>query len=148
MKQKLKKLLLQDLFIGAWVQEIPDTTKVKSFPMFVSAIFSDGNLYLDFNGNESDPFDSNIKEIRGIEIQPDILRGFHFEETDHNVFEKKCDGFKVVVTINDHQHYKLLRAGIHHDNGGFQFDENIIYIHHLQDFVFRSTRKPLNLSWQ
>ena len=147
MKNNLKKMLLQDIFIGAWVSQYMEIPKRERCPMYVSAIFENGDLYLDMPGNEGDPFEAEIGEIRGIAITPETLRGFHFDEPDHNLFEKKCKGFKVVVSIFGHQHYKLIRAKIQHDNGGFQFDDNIIFIHQLQDFVFKSTQNPLTLEW-
>lgn len=148
MKQNMKPILLQDLFIGAWVCEFLEIPRKEATPMSVNAIFNDGLIYLDFEENEGDPFEAEIKNIRGILIDSDTMRHFQFSETDHNVFEKKCDGYKVVVEIHEHQQYKLIRAKIQHDDGGFQFNDNLIYIHHLQKFAFESTRKPLVLDWK
>lgn len=148
MKINLKKLLLQDLFIGAWVCQFMKSSQRESCPMYVSAIFENGDLYLDMPVNDGDPFEAEIGEIRGIVITPKTLRDFHFDETDHNVFEKKCEGFKVVVCISEHAQCRLIRAQISHNDGGFQFDENIVFIHQLQKFVFESTRKPLVLEYE
>lgn len=148
MKKSIKTILLQDLFIGAWVYEYMEIPKRLSTPMYVEATFESGDIYLTFRENEGDPFEAEIKNIRGIEITPDILRHFCFKETDHNVFEKECDGFKVVVFISDHQHYRLVKATIQHKTGGFKIDENLIFIHQLQKFVFDSTREPLVLDWK
>ncbi len=147
MKQNIKKLQLQDLFIGAWVVE-ENAFGRQSIPMYVSCLFEDGDIYLDFNGNEADPWEAKIEDIRGIRISSESMQHFQFKEIDHNVFEKSCEGFKVVVSIIDHQQYRLVKATIRHDEGGFQINENIIYIHQLQKFVFESTRKPLVLEYE
>ena len=47
-------LQLQDLQIGDWVQEINDITGKPSMPMYVSAIFESGHVYLDFDGKDFD----------------------------------------------------------------------------------------------
>lgn len=144
----VKKLQLQDLFIGAWVVEQMEYKQRQSIPMFVSGIFQDGDLYLDFNGNEGDVWEAKIDDIRGIPITSDNLRYFHFVETEHNTFAMNCEGFQVVVYVADHQQYKIVKSSIRHNDGGFQYNDNLIFIHQLQKFVFEATQKPLILEFQ
>src|SRR3712207_8235292 len=72
-------LKLQDIHIGDWVQECSKITGRPSIPMYVSAIFKDGTIYLDFNGNEGDVWETDIEKIFPITIDKDILHGFGFE---------------------------------------------------------------------
>jgi len=51
MKHNVKQLQLQDLFIGAWVQEYLEIPKKLSTPMYVESIFESGDIYLDFEEN-------------------------------------------------------------------------------------------------
>ncbi len=142
-----RKLALQDLFIGAWVQEFLKVPARLGTPMYVESIFEDGDVYLTFKGNSTDPFEANIMDIQGIPLKSDTMHHFGFSETEHNVFELKCDTFKVVVIINEHQGYRLVRAKIQHEDGGFQLDDNLIYVHQLQEFVFKKCGRLLILDW-
>ena len=45
-------LNLADLHIGDWVYQYSDITEKPSCPMYVYALFEDGTVYLNFNGNE------------------------------------------------------------------------------------------------
>ena len=52
-------LNLADLHIGDWVQQYSDITEQLLCPMYVSALFEDGTVYLDFKGNEADIWDGD-----------------------------------------------------------------------------------------
>lgn len=51
-------MTLQDIKIG----DIVCNVRTK-FPMQVVGIYEDGTIYLDFEGNESDVFEENIKDL-------------------------------------------------------------------------------------
>lgn len=51
-------MTLQDIKIG----DIVCNVRTK-FPMQVVGIYEDGTIYLDFEGNEGDVFEENIKDL-------------------------------------------------------------------------------------
>lgn len=60
---------IEDLHIGMTVVELlPSPQEVReTIPMQVTAIFQDGTVYLDFEGNEGDVWESNIKDLKLVE---------------------------------------------------------------------------------
>ena len=66
---------VSDLCIGNWVFD-GDRTQ---FPMFIRAIGED-YVYLDFEGNEGDLWESKPEELQGIPLTEEIMNGngFHF----------------------------------------------------------------------
>lgn len=59
---------IEDLHIGMTVVELlPSPQEVReTIPMQVTAIFQDGTVYLDFEGNEGDVWEANIKDLKAI----------------------------------------------------------------------------------
>ena len=135
----------QDLCIGDWVHEYSEITDKFSMPMYVSAIFADGTIYLDFNDNEGDVWEANIKDVAPIKISEDYLRGFGFEyDTDINDFCLNANGGKVYI----HRfQYDPSRWTV-------QFGEDVRYtptcvnIHELQHAYYEYVGKPLVLGWK
>lgn len=148
MKHDIRKLQLQDLRIGDWVQEFLTIPNRLSTPMYVESIFESGDVYLDFKDNTTDPFEAVIDNIRGIIIKPDALKHFGFKEIDHDVYELVCEKFKVRVVVIHVEKNNYVRAILEHNDGGYQFDDNITFIHQLQHFVFDFARQPLILNWE
>lgn len=60
---------IEDLHIGMTVVELlPSPQGVREMiPMQVTAIFQDGTVYLDFEGNEGDVWEANIKDLKLVE---------------------------------------------------------------------------------
>ncbi|MFT0399144.1 hypothetical protein ACMSE5_06455 [Bacteroides thetaiotaomicron] len=60
---------IEDLHIGMTVVELlPSPQEVReTIPMQVTAIFQDGTVYLDFEGNEGDVWEANIKDLKLVE---------------------------------------------------------------------------------
>ena len=59
---------IEDLHIGMTVVELlPSPQGMReTIPMQVTAIFQDGTVYLDFEGNEGDVREANIKDLKAI----------------------------------------------------------------------------------
>ncbi|MCS2293107.1 hypothetical protein [Bacteroides thetaiotaomicron] len=50
------------------VELLPSPQGVReTIPMQVTAIFQDGTVYLDFEGNEGDVWEANIKDLKLVE---------------------------------------------------------------------------------
>lgn len=64
--------------IGDWVYG----SKRSQFPMQVVSVFKDGDLHLDFEGNEVDVWECKADEVEPIPITAEILEknGFRFEK--------------------------------------------------------------------
>lgn len=70
-----------ELMIGNWVYD-GDSTK---FPMYVETIGKD-YVYLNFEGNEGDVFESTPEELRGVPLNGELLKknGFALVEVGDN----------------------------------------------------------------
>ncbi|WP_455095868.1 hypothetical protein [Prevotella koreensis] len=137
-------LQLQDLKIGDWVQEYSDIIDKPSMPMFVSSIFDDGTVYLGFEGNDGDVWESKIENIITIEISEQTLVGFGFKKGIIGTSLKHPnDGNKIDISFNTERN--CWNASI--DSHPYAFI-NCRYIHELQHQVFDITHKPLKLVWK
>ena len=138
-------LTLQDIRTGDWVQEYSDITENFSMPMYVSAIFKDGTVYLDFNGNEGDIWEASIEDIAPVKIEPKVLNGFGFEY-DQEAFEFKLQVDNVTIRVNKTIYNPNIWA-VH-------FGEHVRYtqvcdnIHEMQHEYYYYTGKPLELTWK
>lgn len=65
---------INELQIDDWVYDSPKN----GFPMQVTGIFKDGDLYLDFEGNEGDIWESKAEDIAPIPIDEHILENSGF----------------------------------------------------------------------
>lgn len=137
-------LQLQDLQIGDWVQEINDITGERSMPMYVSAIFEHGYVYLDFEGNEGDVWEVDIEDIAPIEISEKVLIGFGFgKEIIGTILTHLNDGNELGIEFNDERNC----WNAYTNNHSYAFI-NCKYIHELQHRVFDITHRPLNIEWK
>lgn len=138
-------LKLQDIHIGDWVQEYSEITDNFSMPMYVSAIFADGTVYLDFNGNKGDVWEANIENVAPIKIDKESLKGFGFE------FDFDIRGLKLSIGDN---HIYIRRFQYNFNKRVVQIGENVrftptcSYIHELQHAYYKYAHKPLVLNWK
>lgn len=134
----------KELRIGNWVYDGERT----QFPMYVRAIGED-YVYLDFDGNEGDLWESTPDELKGISLTKDILEkaGFSFD----NGYWK--------LRINEHSHleyypheYRLRKwyVGIDEWNNHAKVKEitfvcQCYYLHEFQNAFYMATKKQLNI---
>ena len=68
---------IEELFIGAWVQEYSPAADRLYMPMQVVGLFqnliSQDTVYLDFEGNEADSWEAEVRDLRGIPITEELL---------------------------------------------------------------------------
>ena len=143
---------VQDLCIGNWVYDGERT----QFPMFIRA-FGEDYVYLDFEGNEGDLWESTPDELQGIPLTKDILEkiGFVYSPTESKeteVYIKRIffDAERDItiayvprygtITIVDCQTptegiYKRLRSVVTEQK----------YLHELQNFVYMATKQQLKI---
>ncbi len=138
-------LKLHDIHIGDWVQEYSEITGNFSMPMYVSAIFADGTIYLDFNGNEGDIWETNIEDIAPIRIDEDVMEGFGFE-IDFDVRDLKlkvCDNYIYIHRFQYDFNRWVVQIG-----ENVRFTPVCSYIHELQHAYYKYAHKPLILNWK
>lgn len=67
----------KELMLGDWVYDAP----LSQFPMRVTLI-DEGGCYLNFEGNEGDPFDGDADRMQPIPLTPEILKVNGWEEKE------------------------------------------------------------------
>lgn len=70
-----------------------------SMPMYVDGIFGECDLYLNFDGNEADPWDAKVKDVFDIPIDWGILPHFGFFEADSHLFQLEQGDWMVMVHV-------------------------------------------------
>ena len=129
-----------DLRVGNWVQ-------YNYFPMYVVAVYQDGTVYCDFEGNEGDvwEFDKN-NPCEGIELTEEILLKCGFEYID-----SKIKGNKKILSIdiynNDSIDFELNEffiAGIAGHRKLELFNQPK-YLHQLQNLFHIMTNEELQV---
>ena len=68
----MEEIKAGDIMIGNWFH-------VNGYPMYVDSIFRD-TVYLEFEGNEGDVWEENIKDLKPIPLTDDILLKAGFEK--------------------------------------------------------------------
>lgn len=51
------------------------------FPMYITALFADGTVYLDFDGNEGDVWEEDAKELKPIPLTEELMIRLGFTKT-------------------------------------------------------------------
>lgn len=95
---------IEELFIGAWVQEYSPAADRLYMPMQVVGLFqsliSQDTVYLDFEGNEADPWEAELKDLRGIPVTEEILLKNGFVKDDEFEGVYNYDYFYVLKEEN------------------------------------------------
>ena len=123
----------QDLCVGNYVYD-GDKTK---FPMYVETIGED-YVYLNFDGNESDPWETTPEELQGIPLTGELLEKIGF--TLKNGLWRHKWGIKVkpeagfvFIENKDEEHWLY----------GTCTCKDIWHLHQLQNLVRIITKKEL-----
>lgn len=143
---------VRDLTIGCYVYD-GDRTK---FPMYVQTIGED-YVYLNFEGNEGDLWESTPDELQGIPLTEELLEKMGFKKSHaegakfHSLFfkvndqmhlhlsirlDKKRSDISEVTQKNFPEAEVKLRSHI----------ENMRFLHELQNFVFLTTKQQLKVN--
>jgi hypothetical protein len=124
---------IHDLCVGNWVYDGEKT----QFPMFIRAIGED-YVYLDFDGNEGDLWESTPEELQGIPLTEELLTklGFVFNGTGlWKKTEKKRE-----VSINIEREFLCVEAFDFRwfDSRGWW--HGVKFLHQLQNFFRNMAR--------
>ena len=85
----------KDLMIGNWVYDGDKT----QFPMFVQTIGED-YVYLNFEGNEGDVFESVPEDLQGIPITPELMEKIGFQFNGYGLWQKEMQGRVIHINIS------------------------------------------------
>lgn len=124
---------VKDLAIGNWVYDGDKT----QFPMCVQTI-GDDYVYLNFEGNEGDVFESAPEDLQGIPLTGELLEKCGFTLKDGlwrhqwGIKVKPEAGF-VFIENKDKEHWMY----------GTCTCKDIWHLHHLQNLVRIITKKEL-----
>lgn len=143
---------VQDLCIGNWVYD----GKRTQFPMFVQAIGED-YVYLNFEGNEADPWETTPEELEGIPLTEELLEKMGFKDT----FNGEKTLYSMMFKVSDKRHISIsvcLDCGSVSvaDMTKTKFPEvnvrlcsyttNTKFLHELQNFIFLTTKQQLKVN--
>lgn len=88
--------------IGDWVYD----SKRSQYPMQVVAVFANGDLHLDFEGNDGDIWECKANEVEPIPITAEMLEkngfvndGSRWHKLDGNNFTAMCNPYYTVERI-------------------------------------------------
>lgn len=125
-----------DLRVGSWVYDGEHT----QFPMFIRGIGED-YVYLDFDGNEGDLWESTPDDIQGIPLTGELLEklGFTFKDGlwrhEWGVKVKPEKGF-VNIENKDKEHWLYGTCNC----------KDVWYLHQLQNVISVITKKELKVN--
>ena len=125
-----------DLRVGNWFYDGEHT----QFPMFIRAIGED-YVYLDFDGNEGDLWESTPDDLQGIPLTGELLEklGFTFKDGlwrhEWGVKVKPEKGF-VNIENKDKEHWLYGTCNC----------KDVWYLHQLQNVISVITKKELKVN--
>ena len=132
----------KEIQIGNWLTDGP-----KGFPMFVQAIYGDDTVYLDFEENEGDTWETDIKDICPIPITKELLLNSGFTNKsapDIYTYKEKVNGWMIdLFQMDDGNHVlKFFKGG----NKPLKiYHYTVTYIHELQNAVRLITKQDLKI---
>lgn len=141
-------LTLQDIVMGDFVQEWSEIPGKWSTPMYVDGIFGEGDLYLNLEGNEADPFDANVKDVYDIPIDWGILPHFGFFEADHHLFQLEQGEWMVMVHVLNICNTFHSNVMLSNKNGNAVLLGCVYSIRELQHRFYDETKNPLKLIFE
>lgn len=140
-------LTVNDIVLGDYVQEWSEIPGNFSMPMYIDGIFGDGDLYLNFDGNEADPWDAKIKDVFDIPIDWGILTHFGFFEIDNHLFQIEVGEWQLAVHVFKVCNTFLSNAILVNDHRAVLLGE-VYSIRMLQHKFYDETKQPLKLNFE
>lgn len=143
---------IHDLCIGNWVYD----GERAQFPMWVQTIGED-YVYLNFEGSEADPWESEPKDLFGIPLTEELLEKMGFKES----YAEGVKFHSLFFKVNDKKHLHLSirldkqRADIsevtqkNFPNAEVRLRSHIVdmkFLHELQNFIFLTTKQQLKVN--
>lgn len=143
-----KHLTLQDVCVGDYVQEWLEIPGKWGMPMYVDGIFADGDLYLNFDGNEADPWEANVIDVYDIPIDWGILPHFGFFEVDNHLFRIEVEEWQLAVHVFRVCNTFLANVMLSNKTGKVVLLGEVSSIRMLQHRFYEETKQPLKLVFE
>ena len=143
-----EQLTVNDIVLGDYVQEWSEIPGKWSMPMYIDGIFGDGDLYLNFDGNEADPWDANVKDVYDIPIDCGILPHFGFFEADHHLFQLEQGDWMVIVHVLNVCNTFHSNVMLSNKNGKSVLLGCVYSIRELQHKFYDATKESLKLTFE
>lgn len=127
-----------DLRIGNWMY---DGDKAQ-FPMYVQTIGED-YVYLNFNGNEGDVFESTPEDLHGIPITEDLLKRMGFTFSGYGIWNKTQQDRHISINIS--REFVAIEA---YKDGLVDSRctcHGVKCLHHLQNLFYEISRTELKI---
>ena len=141
--KRTKNLTLRDIHVGNWVQVWSEQAERYSPPMKIISIHDDGTIYLVTSDEERcTPFEENIKNVDGLPIVSELLKGFGFKVVKKDFPEYESEVFYNSRKIGDlfeyrNNIYKMVTLWY-----------NYYYFHEFIGYVSDYFPELLNLKWK
>ena len=143
-----KHLTLQDVCVGDYVQEWLEIPGKWGMPMYVDGIFADGDLYLNFDGNEADPWEANVIDVYDIPIDWGILSHFGFFEVDNHLFRIEVEEWLLTVHVFWVCNTFFSNGMLANKNGKVVLLGEVDSIRTIQHRFYEETKQPLKLNFE
>lgn len=149
----MRKLKLEEVFVGAWVHQYNAASERFTPPMKVAGVFGCGDLHLEIDKEQGDPFEGTLEDTFGLPIDDRVLEGFGFvEDTGRKVWIKKIGSVRLIVGLKE-EHGRVVCRRVSFGGGLVQgWNEEIRYVHEIQrwwvDKVLLSFGISLDLEWK
>ena len=132
---------VQDLCVGNWVY---DGERAR-FPMWVQSIGED-YVYLNFEGSEADPWESEPKDLFGIPLTEELLDKMGFNKVT-NIRWGKTEEDKIIEIVfwPDGKIQVQIRTLIYANQDSCNH-WHIHYLHELQNLFWNITKQQLKVN--
>lgn len=124
----------QDLCIGNWVYDGERT----QFPMQVVGIGTD-YVYLDFENNEGDLWESTPNDVEGIPLTPELLEKIGYERPFETYFTHRKFDLDLDYDVENNKFYWWF-------NFDYRIGEPIKYLHELQNQIRMIAKQELKVN--
>lgn len=124
----MEEIKAGDIMLNNWFH-------VNGYPMYVDSIFRD-TVYLEFEGNEGDVWEENIKDLKPIPLTEDILLKAGFEKDEEGLFSSYP-----TIVAKTKTRWAFYNNGL---SGGELV--RIDYLHQLQNLVRILTGNDLKIN--
>ena len=141
-------LTVNDIVLGDYVQEWSEIPGKWSMPMYVDGIFADGDLYLNFDENPADPWETNVKDVYDIPIDWGILTHFGFFEIDNHLFQIEVGEWLLTIHVFKVCDVFLSNGMLANKNGKVVLLGEVDSIRTIQHRFYEETKQPLKLNFE
>lgn len=131
----MEEIKAGDIMLNNWFH-------VNGYPMYVDSIFRD-TVYLEFEGNEGDVWEENIKDLTPIPLTEDILlkAGFRKHKMSgydtHFIYSLFIGGETIGITAIYNADFSIMLHGV---------ARGVKYLHRLQNIIKIVTGNELEVS--